>query len=197
MARLVPPNDPILQQIAKDIPLEEISSEETQQVIEELLSIAYGEQIDRKKPILVGLAAPQAGISRRIILVDIGADGHGGVSDLQVFINPRLTFSSSGKEEWYEGCYSTDRVCGIVERPKTIGLSAYNRNGEKIEKEFHGYTARIFQHEIDHLDGKVFIDHITDDNNLHWVEKMNFQSIVIRKPGEPGRINVHENAGNN
>lgn len=174
MATLVHPNDPILLKVAQDIPLHEMTLEETQQIIEELLTIAYGEQKERTKPVLVGLAAPQAGISKRIILVDIGADGHGGVSNLQVIINPQITFSSDEKSQWYEGCYSTDRVCGIVERPKTIRLSAYDREGKEIEKEFSGYTARIFQHEIDHLNGKDFITHITDDKNLHWVEKDEF-----------------------
>ncbi len=174
MIKLVAPNDPILQQEAEDISRDKICSEEIQTNIEGLLSIAYGEQKDRSKPVLFGLAAPQAGISKSIILVDIGADGHGSVSNLQVFINPQITFSSEEKEEWYEACYSTDRVCGIVERPKTITLSAYDREGKELKKEYSGYVSRIFQHEIDHLHGKVFADHIKDDNDLHWVEKSEF-----------------------
>lgn len=171
---MVSPNDPILVKIAEEVSVREITSEKTQEIIEKLLNLAYGEQTDRKKPVLVGLAAPQAGISKRIILVDIGADGHGGVSDLRVFINPRILSVSDTTSEWYEGCYSTDHVCGVVTRPISITLQAYDKQGKVIEREFKNYTARIFQHEIDHLNGKVFIDHITNDNNLHWVEDDEF-----------------------
>lgn len=170
----VAPNDPILSKIAEKIEENEIGSASFDKTIDDLLSTAYGQQKDRKKPVLVGLAAPQVGISKRIILVDTGADGHGGVSNLQVFINPEIVFFSNEKEEWYEGCYSTDRVCGIVKRPIKIKLHALNLNGKSIEQEYTGYTARIFQHEIDHLNGKEFITHITDDSNLHWVEEDEF-----------------------
>ena len=61
-------------------------------------------------------------LTKKIILVDIGADGHGGVSDLRVYVNPEITWMSDEKEEWYEGCFSTDRVCGIVNNPKKIKI---------------------------------------------------------------------------
>jgi len=171
---LVAPNDPILLRIARSIPHDKISAKETSEIIEKLLNIAYGEQKDRTKPILVGLAAPQAGISKRIILVDVGADGHGGVSDLQVFINPRITWNSDDFIEWYEGCYSTDRVCGIVSRPDSVEITAYTPSGQVLTSRYFGYVARIFQHEIDHLNGKEFTTHIKDDDKLHWVEENEF-----------------------
>jgi len=171
---LAAPNDPILLQIADSIPLKEIKNDQTRQIINQLLHLAYGQQNDRTRPVLVGLAAPQAGISKRIILVDVGADGHGGVSDLKVFINPRITWKSDDLLEWYEGCYSTDRVCGIVTRPDSVEIEAYTSEGQVINEKYFGYVARIFQHEIDHLNGKEFTTHITDDNKLHWVEENEF-----------------------
>lgn len=171
---LVAPNDPILLRTAHPVPVNEITGEPTQQTTENLLNIAYGEQKDRSRPILVGLAAPQAGISKRIILVDVGADGHGAVSELQVFINPKIIWKSDDLIEWYEGCYSTDRVCGIVERPDSVQIQAYTPKGQEIVEKYFGYVARIFQHEIDHLDGKEFTTHITDDDKLHWVEEHEF-----------------------
>lgn len=170
----VKPNDPILLKIAEEIPVKDISTRETTELIEKMLKVAYGEQTDRKKPVLVGLAAPQVGISRRIILVDVAADGHGGVGDLRVFINPVITWMSEDKAEWYEGCFSTDCVTGIVTRPVSIKVSAYTTDGKKTDGEYHGYCARIFQHEIDHLNGKEFVTHITDDSKLHWVEENEF-----------------------
>lgn len=106
-SRFVSPDDPILVKKPGAIPSDAITSEETKQLVEELLGVAYGKQEDRKKPVLVGLAAPQVGMSKRIILVDVGVDGHGGVSDLRVYINPEITWMSGEQEEWYEGCFST------------------------------------------------------------------------------------------
>src|SRR3989344_7436831 len=173
--KFVKSDDPILLQKAEEIKPEEIKSSELEDLIEKMLNAAYGEQTDRNKPLLVGLAAPQIGISRRIILVDVAARGKGNVGDLRVFINPEITWKSEDETEWYEGCYSTSRVCGIVSRPTTIKLNAYDQNGQKIEDaEYSGYTARIFQHEIDHLDGVEFVTHISNDDNLHWVEEDEF-----------------------
>ncbi len=168
------PSDPILIKKASKVPVGKITSPEIQKTIEKMLAFAYPEQGDRKKPILVGLAAPQVKISKRIILVDVKAEGHGIVGDLRVFINPEIIWKSKKEAEWYEGCFSTDRVCGIVERPVKIKIKAYTREGKKIIQNYSGYTARIFQHEIDHLDGNEFTTHIANDNNLHWVEDGQF-----------------------
>lgn len=172
--KLVNPNDPILIKIVQAVPEDKINSPETKGIIDILLNIACGEQEDRKRPVLVGLAAPQVGISKRIILVDVKADGKGNVGDLRVYINPEVTWSSGEENEWYEGCFSTDRVCGIVSRPSKIRIKALTQEGKQIEEEHEGYVARIFQHEIDHLNGKEFVTHITDDNKLHWVEDYEF-----------------------
>jgi len=167
---LVLPNDPVLIQTAEPVIPSKITSPETQAIIEEILDVAYGHRVDRTKPTVVGLAAPQVGISKKIIAVDTGADGKGGLSNLQVYINPQIIERSEEEEEWCEGCWSTDKVCGVVSRPRKIKLEAFNRLGDKVTEEYEGYVARIFQHEIDHLDGIEFVNHITDDNNLQWVE---------------------------
>jgi peptide deformylase len=170
----VQPNDPILIKKAEAIPLKEIALPKTQKLVERMLDLAYGEQKDRKKPVLVGLAAPQVGISKRIILVDIGADGHGKVSDLKIYLNPKIVWKSKKKATWYEGCFSTSGVCGIVERPYSVKVEAYGRDGKKFSEKHKGYVARIFQHEIDHLNGIEFVKHINNDNNLHWVKDDEF-----------------------
>ena len=174
MKQFVEPNNPILVEIAKAIDISKISSPETQESIEEMLRVAYGEQVDRMKPLLVGLAAPQIGIPKRVILIDVSARGKGNVGDLRVYINPEIVWKSEEESEWYEGCYSTDRVCGIVSRPNSIKVKALTRDGQPIEEKHEGYTARIFQHEIDHLNGIEFVSYITDDNKLHWVEEDEF-----------------------
>lgn len=172
--KFLKPNDPILSKVAEAIDVSKINSDETKGFIKEMMDVAYGEQGEKSKPLLVGLAAPQIGISKRLILVDVLANGKGVVGDLRLYINPEITWHSEGMSKWYEGCFSTDRVCGIVSRPENIKISAYNEKGEKVEEAYSGYTARIFQHEIDHLNGKEFVTHITDDADLHWVEDAEF-----------------------
>lgn len=170
-SKFVRPDDPILLKRAKEVV---VDSPETKRVIQRMLSVAYGEQKDRARPILVGLAAPQIGISKRIILVDVKADGKGNTGDLRVYINPEIIWKSKEEQEWYEGCFSTRRVCGIVSRPTNIRIKAYTQDGKETIEEYEGYTARIFQHEIDHLDGIEFVKHVTDDEKLHWVEEWEF-----------------------
>ncbi len=170
----VKPDDPVLSKSAAAVDLGQITSHEINTDIEKMLHTAYGEQTDRTKPLLVGLAAPQIGISKQIILVDVAARGKGEVGNLRVYVNPEIIWKSKEKSEWYEGCYSTDRVCGIVSRPNKIKIKAYTRTGNQIEEEHEGYAARIFQHEIDHLHGIEFISHITDDDKLHWVKDDEF-----------------------
>lgn len=181
--KFLKPDNPLLLQISQEIPQDQIDSPKTQKIIKTMLKVAYGEQKDSKKPVMVGLAAPQIGILKRIILVDTKADGKGPLrprsearkaGSLQVFINPEIIWRSKKEGEWYEGCYSTGEVCGIVSRPVAIKIKAFDLTAKPMGKKFEGYVARIFQHEIDHLDGKVFIDHINDPEKLHLVEKSEF-----------------------
>ena len=184
MRKFVLPNNPILSIVAKKLSKKAIQSDETKDKINQMLEVAYGEQKDRNKPILVGLAAPQIGISKRIILVDIKANGKGEVGGppaggLRIYLNPEIIWSSEEENEWYEGCFSTDRVCGVVSRPTAIKIKAFSLTpqgweAKVVEEDYRGYTARIFQHEIDHLNGKEFVTHITDPEKLHWVQENEF-----------------------
>lgn len=89
------PNDLLLRKIAEEA---DPDSPETQKIIRTMFKVAKGEQKGKKKPIMVGLAAPQIGIPKRIILVDIAADGKGKVGDLKVYINPEITWQSKRKK---------------------------------------------------------------------------------------------------
>jgi peptide deformylase len=177
-SQFMKPDSPVLVRVANAIPIDQIDSVATKQMIDRMLNVAYGEQTDRAKPVLVGLAAPQIGLSVRIILVDVAADGHGESGDLRVFVNPEITWASSEQTEWYEACYSTAQVAGIVTRPNSVRIRALDMDGCAVVGEYAGYIARIFQHEIDHLDGKEFVTHIpntTEGNSkLHWVEDDEF-----------------------
>ena len=99
----------------------------------------------------VGLAAPQVGILRRIVVVDTGE----GLIEL---INPVITETSKKLEEAYEGCLSCPKEYGLVKRPKTVTVTAQDRNGETFERTGEDLLARAFCHELDHLDGILYID---------------------------------------
>lgn len=170
----VPPSNDTLNQIALAIPVESISSKETQFVVNEMLRIANGTQGNKKRRTMVGLAAPQVGVSKRIIVIDVASTGMGETPDLRAYINPVITDKSEQTEPGREGCFSTGNVCGNVERASRVTVEAYDRDGNPVTEQWEGFTARIFQHETDHLDGVRFPDRITDDTKLHWVEPDQF-----------------------
>jgi peptide deformylase len=164
----------ILNERTHAIPREVITSPDTQWLIDEMFTIANGEQGDKKKRTMVGLAAPQIGVSKRIIIIDVTSTGMGEKPDLRVYVNPVITAHSSMTEIGREGCFSTGNVCGIVDRASEVTIEAFDRTGNAVKEQYGGFTARIFQHEIDHLDGIRFPDRIPDDANLHWVEPDQF-----------------------
>lgn len=170
----VPPESEVLNLVAAEVPTVEISGDEVQALVETLYRVAYGRQGDAKYPTLVGLAAPQIGVSKRVVIIGMNAVGSGEQPELNEFINPEIIEISDETDEGREGCFSTSRVCGIVERAKKVRVRAYDRRGELFEHEFEGFPARVAQHEIDHLNGIRFPDRIIDDNKLHWVEENEF-----------------------
>lgn len=99
----------------------------------------------------VGLAAPQVGILRRIVVIEVE---EGNVIEL---INPKI-IATAGEQEGAEGCLSVPGCRGVVKRPKHVTVRATNRNGEVFEISGSDLLARAFCHELDHLDGKLYID---------------------------------------
>lgn len=99
----------------------------------------------------VGLAAPQVGILRRVCVVC--TDGE----NVYELVNPVIV-KEKGSQVGPEGCLSVPDRQGIVERPKKVIVDAFDRNGQKFRYEAEGFTARAFCHEIDHLDGVLYID---------------------------------------
>lgn len=98
----------------------------------------------------VGLAAPQVGILRRAVVVDVG-DG------LIELVNPEI-IHTEGEQSGAEGCLSVPGRSGVVTRPNIVTVRAQNRNGEYFEATAEGFLARAFCHEIDHLDGVLYVD---------------------------------------
>ena len=110
----------------------------------------------------VGLAAPQVGILKRIVVIDITPDA----SCPHVLINPVIT-EQDGEQTGMEGCLSVPGKCGTVTRPMHVTVRALNRHGEEFEMSGSELLARAFCHELDHLDGKLYVDMADEmfDNN--------------------------------
>jgi peptide deformylase len=106
----------------------------------------------------VGLAAPQVGESLRLIVVEFGDDEEDIPPRLYVVANPEITRTSQETQVGAEGCLSIPGVQGDVERFTAVTVRGLNRHGRPMTVKAKGWLARIFQHEIDHLDGILFVD---------------------------------------
>jgi peptide deformylase len=139
--------DPILRERANEVA--EIS-EVTRQLIRDMFETMYAEEG-------VGLAAPQVGIGERIIVIDPQQD------DLPAFalINPEILGASKETEKGEEGCLSIPGLRELVERSHSVMVRGLTPEGEARELNLEGLPARIIQHEIDHLDGVLFIDRVS------------------------------------
>ena len=107
----------------------------------------------------VGLAAPQVGVHRRIVVIDVG---EGPI----ILVNPEI-LETSGEQTGEEGCLSVPGKSGQVTRPDYVKVKALNEDMEEVELEGTGLLARAFCHEIDHLDGKMYVDLV--EGELHDV----------------------------
>jgi len=134
--------DPILREKAKPVPKITPSIHKLLKDMADTMYDAPG----------VGLAAPQIGILKRVIVIDVG-DEHGLIE----MINPEI-IEASGEQFGPEGCLSIPGLQGDVRRKERVKVKGWNRHGEDTVVEAEGYLARAFQHEIDHLNGVLYID---------------------------------------
>lgn len=106
----------------------------------------------------IGLAAPQVGVLKRFFVVDVGEDE---ARDPRFFINPEITARSDTKSVYEEGCLSLPKQFADVERADTVSVRYQDRTGTERTLEADGMLARCIQHEMDHLDGILFTDHLS------------------------------------
>lgn len=115
----------------------------------------------------IGLAAPQVNVAKRVIVIDISEDK----SHPLCFINPQI-IASKGREEMEEGCLSVPNIFEMVVRAQTIQVRAQNKDGEWFEMAADGVLAVCIQHELDHLEGKLFVDYLSDLKRQRIRKKM-------------------------
>jgi peptide deformylase len=139
--------DPVLREKAE--PVTELS-DELRRLVEDMFDTMYAEEG-------VGLAAPQVGVRQRVIVVDPREP------DIMPFvlINPEIVEVSEDVERGEEGCLSIPGLKDIVERPAAVRVEGLNLDGGRVSMEADGLLARILQHEVDHLDGILFVDRVS------------------------------------
>ncbi len=121
----------------------------------------------------VGLAAPQVGVDLRAIVVEVPIDDDDPDAGTRVhaLLNPRVVLRSQREIEGQEACLSIPGLYGDVPRHEALTVHALDRDGLTVEIECFGYEARVFQHEIDHLDGVLFIDRVTGFDKIYTLSE--------------------------
>lgn len=166
MKKIVQTENKVLREVAKEVPVVEIKSEKIQSILNDMHESLAGEKDG------VALAAPQIAVSLRIFVISPIAYQYSkedstdpeqiSKNNKLVFINPKITWKSKDSKKMDEGCLSVRPWYGKVKRSSRAIVEAYDENGEGFEMEGRGLMAQIFQHEIDHLDGILFIDKAKD-----------------------------------
>lgn len=128
----------------------------------------------------VGLAAVQIGVTQRIVTMD--ASRKDDEKEPLALINPEIIWSSDALSEYEEGCLSIPDYHEVVIRPAKVGVRYLDLEGKSFEREMEGLAATVVQHEIDHLNGKLFIDHLSRLKRERVIKK--FQKLARREGSE-------------
>lgn len=165
---IVRAGDPVLRRVA--VPVADPTAPEIRDLVREMeasLAEAGG----------IGLAAPQIGISQRVILISVPAtrrsdDPDDGPLPLTALVNPELTPIGDERALGMEGCLSIPGMRGEVERWLRVRLTAVTPEGRPVDAVMTGMRARVLQHEVDHLDGVLYLDRMTDFTRFGYVEEL-------------------------
>ncbi len=155
--------DPVLREKSKKV---EIIDRTLLQLVEDLIDTVSDENISG-----VGLAAPQIGILKRVIIVNLGEKFEG-------YINPEIEVVGNKTAIEDEGCLSIYSVKTEVKRPNKILIRAKNLKNQDVEIKAEGISARIFLHEVDHLDGILFTDHLNPEDRKNFLSKITRNNIL-------------------
>ncbi|MHB1865230.1 MAG: peptide deformylase [Candidatus Saccharimonadales bacterium] len=184
LLKLYQTGHPVLRKTAKVVSPKLLAAKRIQELIDHMINTL------RDAP-GVGLAAPQVGESLRILIIEDKSKYHDQVPKnvlkaqgrvnvpLRVLINPELSSLSEKSELWFEGCLSIDGYVAAVKRATSVSLKALDRYGKPLSFDAHGWQARILQHEVDHLNGGLFIDKMNTVSfmslknfNLYWRKEL-------------------------
>ncbi|WP_085903879.1 peptide deformylase [Kiloniella majae] len=161
--------DPVLKVVCE--PVKEVN-DEIRELLTNMLETMY------KAP-GIGLAACQVGVTKRVIVVDVSDDKE--ENQPYCMVNPEITWESDEYSVYQEGCLSLPEQYADVERPAAIKMTYLDETGKKFELEADGLLATCIQHEIDHLDGVLFVDHISKLKRGMIMKKL--KKVVAAKAG--------------
>ncbi len=175
---IIKPNNPVLRQ--KGRPVTNFKDESFQQLVDDMIETMRAANG-------VGLAAPQVEESLQVAVIetmpDVDEEGEEieGTRDLYVIANPEIVWESREMVDGIEGCLSIPGYLGEVSRHQAIRVRAQDRHGNKIRLRLYDWDARVFQHEIDHLNGVLYIDRLTDPDNF-WTEEAFYEKFEDEAP---------------
>jgi peptide deformylase len=157
---------PVLRQKCREVTREEISSPEMRRLVRDMIDTMhdYGG---------VGLAAPQVHESVRLAIIEYGGDetDEGATQPLLIIWNARVKVLEPALSGFWEGCLSVPGLRGFVERPSKIEVNYLDERGKPQTLVAEGFLATVFQHELDHLDGVLYVDKITDKTKFAFSEE--------------------------
>ena len=160
---------PTLRQMAEPVILSEIHSLEFKVILQDLYDTMKAEGG-------IGIAAPQINISKQITLIELPANseryGKLEKSELFTIINPVITVIDPGLQGFWEGCLSVPGLRGFVERARSVQIDYTNEFGQQKQLIAENFLSTVFQHELDHLFGKLFIDRVTDTKKISYLEEL-------------------------
>ena len=166
---------PVLRKVAQNIPPHEIKSEKIQTLIQDMVETMF--EYDGR-----GLAAPQVHESLQLLVMlwDFEKETK---PEIRVLINPEVTPLTEEKSGNWEGCLSLPGLRGFVERPSKVAVKALDQTGKKLDFVADGFAATVIQHETDHLQGKLYVDRMTDLTQFSFIKEY---GRYFEYSGEPG-----------
>lgn len=167
--KVIKMGNPLLREVAKEFTKDEILSEDMQDLITDMWDTMYAYDG-------IGLAAPQIGLSRQLAVIHLEEDSERYPelveSNKFIIFNPSISVLDETKQEFWEGCLSVPGLRGPVSRPRKIKVDYLDENAKENSIELEDFLATVFQHELDHLFGKLFVDRMEDISLLAYEEEL-------------------------
>ncbi len=159
--------NPVVRTAAREVGPDEVRSDEVQRLVDDMIATMH--EYDG-----VGLAAPQVHVGLRLAVIEVPADDERAEEavPLAVLVNPRVTPLGAETVLGWEGCLSVPDLRGTVSRHRRVLLEALDREGRPWSVEAEDFFARVVQHECDHLDGRVYLDRMSDMRSLSFLDEL-------------------------